>query len=87
MIATRYLCVCIDTGLFLFGREIMRIRKTDNGTHGCKSVKICDPSFCRDCQYIGEGDFMCDRYTEIVIADWVPTENFLLCEEKIGGKR
>lgn len=65
----------------------MRIRKTINRNHGRKNVMICDPSFCESCLYIGEGDFLCERYTEIVIADWMPTENFLLCEEKIGGKR
>lgn len=65
----------------------MSEKKFGNGNRGRTTVKICDPGFCESCQYIGEGDFLCDRYTEIVIADWMPTENFLLCEEKKGGKR
>lgn len=59
----------------------MNKKKFGNRNYGRTTVKICDPSFCEDCQYIGEGDFLCDRYTEIVIADWAPTENFLMCEE------
>lgn len=45
-------------------------------------IKVCDPGVCSCCQYLGEGDFLCDKHMEIVIADWIPTENFLMCEEK-----
>ena len=41
--------------------------------------KLCDPNVCDCCQYIGEGDFFCDKYMEIVVEDWIPNENFLMC--------
>jgi hypothetical protein len=44
--------------------------------------KLCDPAVCDCCQYIGDGDFLCDKYMEIVVSDWVPTEYHLLCEHK-----
>ena len=44
---------------------------------------FCDPSMCDDCVYIGEGDFLCDRHQVIVVSDWEPTEDFLMCK---GGK-
>ena len=57
---------------------------------------------CENCQYIGEGDFICDRRIAepdkaLVIEDWSPTENFLQCKmptwqikralEQLGYKR
>lgn len=42
--------------------------------------KLCDPALCDCCQYIGEGDFICDKHQEVVVADWEPTENFLMCK-------
>ena len=47
-----------------------------------KRQKLCDPAICSCCQYVGEGDFLCDRYMKIVVSDWVPTEDHLLCEHK-----
>jgi len=44
-----------------------------------KKEKTCDPSTCDYCQYIGEGDFLCDKYLEVVVEDWEPNENFLMC--------
>jgi len=46
-----------------------------------KAEGFCDPSACDCCQYIGEGDFLCDKYMEIVVSDWEPTENYLMCKE------
>ena len=46
-----------------------------------KRPKMCDPAVCDCCQYIGEGDFLCDKYMEIVVSDWEPTEDYLLCEQ------
>ena len=42
--------------------------------------KFCDPSVCDCCQYVGEGDFLCDKHMEIVVSDWEQTENYLMCE-------
>lgn len=39
----------------------------------------CDPNVCACCQYIGDGDFVCDKYFELVVTDWEPTQNFLMC--------
>ena len=60
----------------------MSKRKFINKLGLAMGIKICDPGVCDCCQYIGDGDFLCDKHTEIVIADWTPTENFLICEEK-----
>ena len=54
-----------------------------------RSKKFCDPSACDCCQYIGEGDFLCDEHMEIVVSNWMPTENYLMCQtsrKMIGGK-
>ena len=50
--------------------------------------KFCDPGVCDYCQYIGEGDLLCDKHMEIVFSDWMPTENYLMCQVRnkdIGG--
>lgn len=47
-----------------------------------KKGKTCDPGTCDYCQYIGEGDFLCDKYLEVVVEDWEPNENFLMCAKK-----
>lgn len=44
------------------------------------SRKFCDPGVCDYCQYIGEGDFLCDKHMEIVVSDWTPTESYLMCQ-------
>jgi len=40
--------------------------------------KFCDPSVCDNCICLGKGDFLCDKYNEIVIEEWEPNENFLM---------
>lgn len=52
-----------------------------------KPVQMCDPAVCDFCQYIGEGDFICDKYIDdpdrvVVVEDWSPTENFLQCKKE-----
>lgn len=37
---------------------------------------------CDNCQYIGEGDHICDLDMTLVIDEWTPTEDFCKC----GGK-
>ena len=37
---------------------------------------------CAHCQYIGEGDHICDVNMEIITDDWEPTDMFYHC----GGK-
>ena len=53
-------------------------------------MKICDPEFCEDCQYIGEGAFICDKYSMplVVIDGWEATDNYLVCmkERKPDGR-
>ena len=46
-----------------------------------------DCSACDDCTYIGEGDFVCQRYIHIpnraiVLEDWTPTNNHMQCRRK-----
>ena len=43
--------------------------------------KMCDPAMCSDCLYICEGDFICERYQELVVSDWEPTENYMKCAD------
>jgi hypothetical protein len=50
--------------------------------------RFCDPGVCDCCQYIGDGDFLCDKHMEIVVSDWEPTANYLMCQSRntaIGG--
>ena len=47
-----------------------------------KPKKFCDPGVCDCCQYIGEGDFLCDKYMEIAVSDWEPTEYYLMCQNR-----
>lgn len=51
-------------------------------------VISCDPAVCDNCQYICEGDFICDRkpVPVMVVSDWEPTEDFLWCKRKGGAK-
>ena len=44
-----------------------------------KNEIFCDPGVCDNCMYICEGDFLCEKYQEIVVSDWQPTENYLIC--------
>ena len=37
---------------------------------------------CNHCQYIGEGDYICDMSNDIVIADWQPSEDYNSCKGK-----
>ena len=41
--------------------------------------KVCDPWMCNECVYLGEGDFLCEKYNEMVLSDWEPTDDFLMC--------
>ena len=50
-----------------------------------KPQKFCDPAVCDCCLYVGEGDFLCDEHMEIVVSDWVPTENYLMCQNCRGA--
>lgn len=48
-----------------------------------RHIKRCDPSICDHCQYIGEGDFVCDvdpAEHRFVMEDWSPTEHYLHCQ-------
>jgi len=48
---------------------------------------MCDPGMCDCCQYIGEGDFICDKgpgQPVLVVKDWQPNENAGRCRR--GGR-
>lgn len=49
-----------------------------------KKVRYCDPGACHCCQYIGDGDFLCEDHQEIVVADWEPTVAYMICKQ--GGR-
>ena len=61
------------------GGEIMSKKKRNGRPKASKPKKFCDPGVCDCCQYIGEGDFLCDKHMEIVVSDWEPTEKYLMC--------
>lgn len=44
--------------------------------------KMCDPGMCDSCLYIGEGDFLCEKYQEIVVSDWEPTKYYHFCNKE-----
>ena len=37
----------------------------------------CEPSICKYCLYIGEGDSICDITHEIVLDNWTPTGAYM----------
>ena len=45
-------------------------------------TKLNNCEYCDECQYIGEGDFVCTRYENPVIIkeDWNPTEYYNNCK-------
>lgn len=51
--------------------------------------KMCDPGLCDHCIYIGDGDFLCDKFEEkdgeptVIMTSWEPTENYMRCKQ--GG--
>ena len=49
-----------------------------------KSHTECDRNCynCNNCEYIGEGGYMCSMNNDIVIEDWQPTEDFNSCKGK-----
>lgn len=47
-----------------------------------KQKLMCDPAVCNNCQYICEGDFLCDKYEELVVSDWQPTKHYMMCKGK-----
>jgi len=38
---------------------------------------FCNPDICDNCQYIGEGDSLCDATGNIVLSDWEATDDFM----------
>ena len=49
-----------------------------------KKERFCDPAVCSNCQYICEGDFICDKKVVpvVVVSDWEPTEDFMWCKSR-----
>ena len=47
-----------------------------------RKPRFCDPDACDCCQYIGDGDFVCDKHQTIVVSDWEPTEDFMICKRR-----
>ena len=53
------------------------------------SIGRCDPAICHHCEYIGEGDFLCDKFEDedgnpiVVIVDWETTDDYMRCRQ--GG--
>ena len=51
-----------------------------------KKIKCCH--YCDCCVYIGEGDYVCDRYYPfIVMEDHCPNDNYGLCNDKEKWQR
>ena len=48
--------------------------------------RMCDPGMCDHCQYIGDGDFICDQDVDpmgiLVVEDWAPTEDYMKCKRR-----
>lgn len=47
-----------------------------------RKQRFCDPGACDCCQYIGDGDFLCDKHQTIVVSDWEPTEEYMICKRR-----
>jgi hypothetical protein len=60
---------------FLNGKEVAK--KMIEKLNVPKSSVYCNPDVCLNCQYIGEGDSICDITMEVVLSDWQPTESYM----------
>lgn len=47
-----------------------------------RKQRFCDPGACDCCQYIGDGDFLCDKHQVIVVSDWEPTGDHMICKRR-----
>lgn len=53
------------------------------GKHKRKNPELNKNCYnCNNCEYIGDGGYICSMSNDIVIEDWQPTEDFNSC----GGK-
>lgn len=70
-----------------------RNKKRKSGRRGGRPFKekprMCDPGMCDHCQYMGEGDFICDNNAgasdgmlALVVVDWEPTEYYKRCRRR-----
>lgn len=60
----------------------MSRRRKSSGRRVTNTMRTCEPSLCPNCQYIGEGDSYCDQHQAIVLSDWAPTEDYMICQQK-----
>lgn len=56
------------------------------GSENMSNQRQCDPGQCPYCLYVGEGDFLCEEYQELVMCDWEPTEDYLICKMTDKGR-
>ena len=64
----------------------MKKKKPFNGD---RKQRMCDPGMCDECEYIGEGDFICTdtKVTGkggkpiIVVSDWENTKDYMACKK------
>ena len=47
-----------------------------------RKQRFCDPGACHCCQYIGDGDFICDEHQTTVVSDWEPTADYMICKKR-----
>lgn len=59
----------------------MKPKKKKNKPQNSKP-RFCDPGACDHCEYICEGDFLCDKHQTVVVADWEPTEDYMICKRR-----
>lgn len=53
-----------------------------------EKTRMCDPSMCEYCNYIGEGDFVCEYGPDIptlVVEGWVPNKNAGCCKRRTNA--
>ena len=53
-----------------------------------RKQRMCDPGMCDSCEYIGEGDFICNRFHDdngnpgiFVVEKWEPNKNYMMCKK------
>lgn len=56
--------------------------------------RMCDPGMCRNCEYIGKGDFVCNNLKVtnggpklLVVENWISLYDRMPCRTRHGGKR
>lgn len=70
-------------------RNKSRFRRSGEVTSRYEKPRFCDPSACVCCEYVGRGNFVCnkdplDPIGVEVVTNWEATPQYLYCKRRRG---